>query len=65
MKKAGIPMSAAVVMENIHCLHSGLLWRQKQKTPERMIEEPTVLQAQILKTFGHAVISGGVLQKIS
>ena len=64
MKKAGSPMSAAVVMENMHRLHSCLLWREKQKIPERMIEEPTKLQAQILKAFGHAVTAGGVLQKV-
>jgi transposase len=65
MKKAGAPMSAAVVMENMHRLHSCLLWREKQKTPGRMIEEPTELQARILKTFGYAVTTGGVLQKIA
>lgn len=65
MKKAGSPMSAAVVMENMHRLHSCLLWREKQKTPERMVEEPTGLQAQILKAFGYAVTTGGVLQKVA
>ena len=65
MKKAGASMSAAVVMENMHRLHSCLLWREKQKTPGRMIEEPTELQARILKTFGYAVTTGGVLQKIA
>jgi len=65
MKKAGSPMSAAVVMENMHRLHSCLLWREKQKIPERMIEEPTKLQAQILKAFGYAVTAGRVLHKVA
>jgi len=65
MKKSGSPMSAAVVMENMHRLHSCMLWRDKKKTPERMIEEPTGLQAQILKAFGYAVTTGGVLQNIA
>lgn len=65
MKKAGSPMSAAVVMENMHRLHSCLLWREKQKIPERMIEEPTKLQAQILKAFGYAVTTGRVLHKVA
>lgn len=65
MKKTGSPMSAAVVMENMHRLHSCLLWREKQKIPERMIEEPTKLQAQILQAFGYAVTTGGVLQKVA
>ena len=63
MEKTSSPMSAAVVMENMNRLHSCLLWREKQKAPERMIEEPTELQAQILKTFGYAVTAGGVLQR--
>ena len=58
-------MSASVVMENMHRLHSCLLWLEKKKTPERMIEEPTKLQAQILKAFGYAVTTGGVLQKVA
>ena len=65
MIKSGSPMSAAVVMENMHRLHSCLLWLEKKKTPERMIEEPTKLQAQILKAFGYAVTTGGVLQKVA
>ena len=65
MIKSGSPMSASVVMENMHRLHSCLLWLEKKKTPERMIEEPTKLQAQILKAFGYAVTTGGVLQKVA
>ena len=65
MKKAEHPMSAATVMESMHRLHSSLLWREKQKKPSRIIEEPNEHQAQILKAFGHAVTIGGVLQKIA
>lgn len=65
MEKVGAPMSASVVMENMHRLHSCLLWREKQKTPGRMIEEPTELQTRILKAFGYAVTTGGVLQKVA
>jgi len=65
LKKVGSPMSAAVAMEGMHRLHSCLLWREKEKPPERVIEEPTALQARILKTFGHEVTAGGVLQKVA
>jgi hypothetical protein len=41
-----------------------LLWSVAKGKPARMIEEPTQLQAQILKAFGHAVRRSGVLQKI-
>ena len=65
MKKAGSPMSAATIMENMHRLHSCLLFSSKQGKPRRMIEEPNEIQTKILKGFGHAVTAGGVLQKVS
>jgi transposase len=63
LKKAGIPMSAATAMENMHRLHSCLLWSAGKSKPTRIIEEPTEVQGKILKAFGHAVTRGGVLQK--
>jgi hypothetical protein len=65
MLKANMKMSAATVMSDMHRLHSCLVWKSKQKVPMRLIEEPTKLQEQILKAFGHAVKTGGVLQKIA
>lgn len=38
---------------------------RKTKTPMRIKEEPTKVQAQILKAFGYAVKTGGVLQKLA
>jgi transposase len=64
LKRAGYPISAATAMENMHRLHSCLLWSAGKGTPRRMIEEPTKIQAQILKAFGHVVTTGGVLQSI-
>ena len=64
MKKADSPMSAAKVMGSMHRLHSCLLWQEKQKKPGRIIEEPNEHQARILKAFGYAVTTGGVLQKV-
>ena len=63
MLRADSKMSAATVMTNMHRLHSCLVWKPKQKAPMRVIEEPTKMQAQILKAFGYAVQVGGVLQK--
>jgi transposase len=63
MLRANDKMSAATVMTNMRRLHSCLVWKSKQKAPTRIIEEPTKLQAQILKVFGYAVAGGGVLQK--
>jgi transposase len=63
MQRADCKMSASTVMQSMHRLHSCLVWKTKQKTPVRIIEEPTKMQAQILKAFGYAVTTGGVLQK--
>jgi hypothetical protein len=57
-------MSAATVMENMHRLHSCLLWCTGKGKPVRMVEAPTLIQAQILKAFGHTVKGSGDLQKI-
>ena len=65
MERAKIKMTAATVMTNMHRLHSCLVWKSKQKTPERVIEEPTKIQAQILKVFGYVVEVGGVLQNLA
>jgi len=62
--KANSKVSAATVMASMHRLHSCLVWKSKQKSPKKIIEEPTKLQSQILKAFGYAVTAGGVLQKI-
>jgi transposase len=64
LKRANFPVSAATAMENMHRLHSCLLWSAGKGKPTRMIEEPTEIQTRILKAFGHAVAAGGVLQKI-
>ena len=39
------------------------MWGAAKSKPLRMIEEPTEIQSQILKAFGHAIIDGRVLQK--
>jgi len=44
LKRAGCPMSAATAMENMHRLHSCLLWGAGKGKPTRMIEEPTEIQ---------------------
>ena len=62
LKSAGYSMSAATAMENMHRLHSCLMWSAGKGTPRRMIEEPTEIQIQILKAFGYTVTTGGVLQ---
>jgi transposase len=64
LREAGLEMSAGEAMDEMHRLHSCLIWQQKSKKPERMIEKPGDKQAAILKAFGYKVVDG-VLQKIS
>lgn len=64
LRRAGLEMSAGETMDEMHRLHSCLIWQQKKKKPERMIEKPGDKQAAILKAFGYKVVDG-VLQKIS
>ena len=36
---------------SMHRLHSCLVWKSKKQSPVRVIEEPTKMQAMILKEF--------------
>jgi transposase len=65
MERAKIKMTAATVMTNMQRLHSCLVWKSKQKSPVRVVEEPTKKQADILEAFGYAVKAGGVLQNLA
>ncbi|MFO7605817.1 MAG: transposase, partial [Desulfurivibrionaceae bacterium] len=60
--RAGEKMSAKQVMDEMHRLHSCLVWKKGERKPERIIEEPTEKQAAILKAFGYKIDSG-VLQE--
>jgi len=62
LRRAGLSLTAGTVMDHMHRLHSCLVWQKKKKVPSRIIEEPTELQAVILKAFGHKIRSG-VLQE--
>jgi transposase len=64
LQRAKVEMSAAEAMDEMHRLHSCLLWKKGQKNAARMLEEPTKKQADILKAFGFKVVNG-VLQTIS
>lgn len=62
-RRAGLEMSSATIMDTMHRLHSCLVWNKGRRKPERLLEEPSVKQAAILKAFGY-YIDGGVLQRI-
>jgi len=62
LKRADVDMTAASAMRELHRLHSCLVWHAAQGKPKRIIEEPTEVQAKILRAFGQE-ISGGVLRE--
>ena len=63
LRRAGLSLTAQTAMDHMHKLHSCLVWQPKKRKPYRMIEEPTEIQAQILKAFGYK-IKKGVLQEV-
>ena len=62
LKRAEVDMTAASAMHELH-RHSCLVWSSANGKPKRIIEEPTEIQAKILKAFGQK-ISSGVLHEI-
>jgi hypothetical protein len=50
-------------MDQMRSLHSCLCWTAPKRWADRIIEDPTELQGQILGVFGYE-ITGGVLQKL-
>ena len=63
IRRAGMSLTGRTVMEQMHRLHSCLVWQKRKKAPRRIIEEQTEVQAAILKAFGYKIRSG-VLQEI-
>jgi transposase len=61
LQRNDLPLTASTAMEHMRRLHSCLCWTENKQVPNRLIEEPTKIQAQILKAFGSQV-TGGVLQ---
>ncbi len=62
LERHGVQITARTAMEQMHRLHSCLCWMGGSVKPDRVIEEPSKLQAQILRAFGYQ-IAGGLLQK--
>jgi transposase len=64
LQRTGIPMTAATAVQKLHRLHSCLCWSPSAGKPERVVEDPTETQAQILRAFGFEIASG-VLQPLA
>ena len=65
LEKANLDLSAPAAIGHMKNLHSCLCWKNKQRKPVRIIEQPTKEQAKILKAFDHKITPNGVLQAIS
>jgi len=63
LRRSGLTLSAQSAIDKMQRLHSCLTWTAKKRKPERIIEDPTDAQAQIVKAFGYKVKSG-VLQVV-
>ena len=64
LQRSGIPMTAATAVQKLHRLHSCLCWSPSAGKPERVVEDPTETQTQILRAFGFEIASG-VLQPLA
>lgn len=62
LAEAGLKMTAASAIEELHSLHSVLSIRDGRSKPQRRLETPTKTQAKVLKALGAAVDAGGVLR---
>lgn len=63
LQRHDLSTTAATVMEHMRRLHSCLCWTENDIAPNRLIEDPTTIQAQILDAFGRKVVNG-VLQPV-
>ena len=64
LDKAGLNLSASAAVTQMRRLHSCLCWINRKRKPARIIEQPSQIQARILKTFNHKVTKSGVLQPL-
>jgi len=64
LHEAGIPQTAARIMNTMRKLHSCLCWYPGKSRPQRIIEEVTENQSAILKALGYQIASR-VLQKLN
>jgi transposase len=64
LRRAGLNLTAASAMKHLRKLHSCLHWTTSRSKASRLLEEPTEIQSQILRAFGHK-IEDGVLRQLA
>jgi transposase len=57
-------VSAEEIIEETRALRSVLIWHPGKKRSRQQLEEPTPLQNEVLKAFGHGVDDSWVLHPI-
>jgi len=62
LRRAGLTITARQAIQEMQKLHSCLCWTDGRSNPNRLLEDLTPLQAQIIAAFGFES-AGGVLQK--
>jgi len=63
LQRNNLPLTASTAMEHMRRLHSCLCWTENKIVPNRHMEDPTKIQAQILKAFDRQA-TGRVLQTV-
>ncbi len=58
LRKAGVNLTAASAINHLRKLHSCLHWTTSRNKASRQLEEPTEIQSQILRAFGHKIKDG-------
>jgi transposase len=58
-------LSGRQILDEMSHLNSTWLWYANKRTPQRSLDDPTELQAEILRAFGRQIGDGGVLQPLA
>jgi hypothetical protein len=58
-------LSGRKILEEMSHLNSTWLWYAGKSKPENALDDPTQIQAEVLKALGWKIHDGGVLQKVN
>ena len=58
-------VSGREILDELSQLNSTWLWYADKRAPQRALDHPTQLQAEVLRAFGKQIGEGGVLQSVA
>ena len=64
-RKASERWSGRRILEEMTHLNSAWLWYAGRRKPEKVLDDPTEVQAEVLRAFGWEIGEGGVLHRLS